>query len=188
VNLAGFGMESAGTTVGIAEHLDLRGVLEPGGSKTFFGGPGATDAGWIGASGLVFGGAGDFASLVWEHVPLSTAFCDGRLVNSGPPNLAADGEGQIIIDVVVPYGLETQVPLVAGWNLVPTGEGTVTISTAFSEFKDMVDAVYVWDSTLGEWSHWIPDAPAGVNNVDTVGAGNYMWVLVNAPFTLTLPK
>jgi hypothetical protein len=105
-----------------------------------------------------------------------------------PSSFIPDGEGQIIIDVVVPYGLETQVPLVAGWNLVPTGEGTVTISTAFSEFKDMVDAVYVWDSTLGEWSHWIPDAPAGVNNVDTVGAGNYMWVLVNAPFTLTLPK
>ena len=79
-------------------------------------------------------------------------------------------------------------PLAAGWNMVPTGKGSVSIATAFSAFEDKVTAIYVWDATLETWSHYIPGAPAGVNTIDTIGNGVFMWVLVKQPFTLTLPK
>src|SRR5690606_37787052 len=76
VNLGGFGLESVGNDVGNAEQLDLTGILQPGESKTFFGGPGAPDRNWIGTGSEVFTGPNDFASLTWEDYPLSTVFCD----------------------------------------------------------------------------------------------------------------
>lgn len=190
VNLDGFALKSAGTDVGNAEELDLIGILQPGESKTFLGGPGASSSvGWIDAGSEVFTGSNDFASLVWEDFPLSTMFCDGTLVNpTPPPSFPPDGEGEIVIDVVIPFGAETTTPLVAGWNLVPTGEGTVSLAGALAGFENNVVAVYLWDPVLEEWAHYIPGVPAGANTIDTVGNGQFMWVLVKQPFTLTLPN
>lgn len=189
VNLGGFALKSVGTDVGIAEELDLIGVLAPGESKTFAGGPGAPLENWVGANSEVFSGSSDFASVVWEDFALSTVFCDGTSYTQTPPaSFPPDGEGEILIDVVVPFGNETDMQLVSGWNLVPTGAGTLPISQAFAGHEDDVAAIYAWDATLGEWSRYIPGAPAGVNTIETVGNGLVIWVLVKQPFTLTLPK
>ena len=190
VNLGGFSLESIGSDVGNAEQLDLIGVLNPGESKTFAGGPGAdTIVGWIGTDSEVFDGPNDVAFLTWEQFVLSDARCNGSIQHfTPPPSFPLDGEGEIIIDVTIPFGAEVEVPLVAGWNLIPTGAGTVEVQTAFAEFEDKVTAIYVWDPVLEEWTHYIPGAPDGVNTIDTIGGGVFMWVLVKEPFTLTLPK
>ena len=190
VNLGGFSLESIGTDVGNAEQLDLIGVLNPGQSATFRGGPGAdNDVGWIGTGTEVFTGPNDMAFLSWENFTLSDARCSGSIEHfTPPPAFPLDGEGEIIIDVTIPFGNEVEVPLVFGWNLIPTGAGTVTVEAAFADFVDKVTAVYVWDPVLGEWTHYIPDAPDGVNTIDTIGNGQFMWVLVKEPFTLVLPK
>jgi|GEM_PF-5125875 len=189
VNLGGFSLESIGSDVGNAEQLDLIGILQPGESKTFLGGPAASENNWIGTGSEVFVGAGDFAALTWEDYPLTTVFCDGRRVEQSPlVSFPPDGEGEIKVDIVIPFGSEMELPLVAGWNMVATGEGTVSIETAFAEFMDKVAAIYVWDPVLGEWARFIPGAPSGVNTIDSIGDGAFMWVLAKEPFTLVLPK
>ncbi len=190
VNLGGFALKSAGADVGNAEELDLIGILGPGESKTFSGGPGAADSvGWIGTGSEVFDGASDFASLVWEDFALSTVFCDGTsLLQPIPAAFPLDGEGEIIIDIVIPFGNEVAIPLTAGWNLVPTGQATVSIASAFAGNQEKVTAIYAWDATLEKWTHYIFGAPAGVNTIDVIGKGVVLWVLVKQPFTLTLPR
>ncbi|MEO8538981.1 MAG: hypothetical protein ABI577_04510 [bacterium] len=189
VNLGGFSLKSIGTDVGNAEELDLIGLLAPGESKTFLGGPAAEGENWIGVQNEVFSGPNDFASLVWEDFALSTVFCDGTSVTQTPPaSFPLDGEGEIVLDIIVPFGQETEIPLVSGWNLVPTGKASMPIEAAFAGNEDKVTAIYAWDAKLEEWAHFIPGAPAGVNTIDTIGDGVYLWVLVKEPFTLTLPK
>ncbi|MBK7124944.1 MAG: hypothetical protein IPH65_03335 [Dehalococcoidia bacterium] len=189
VNLGGFALKSSGSDVGNAEELDMIGLLEPGESKTFPGGPGAAVEGWLGAENEVLEGASDYMSVVWEDYPISTVWCDGTRLDLSPlVSFPLDGEGELKMDIVIPFGNEVEVPLAAGWNMVPTGKGSVSIATAFSAFEDKVTAIYVWDATLETWSHYIPGAPAGVNTIDTIGNGVFMWVLVKQPFTLTLPK
>ncbi|HNO65165.1 MAG TPA: hypothetical protein PKK39_02370 [Tepidiformaceae bacterium] len=189
VNLGGFALKSAGTDVGIAEELDLIGVLGPGESKTFVGGPGAATENWIGTQSEVFSGSSDFASVVWEDFALSTMFCDGTSLTQAPPaSFPPDGEGEIVMDIVVQFGNENDIPLIAGWNLVPTGAGTVKIADAFAGHESDVVAVYAWDSTLQEWRHYIPGIPPSPTVIDEIGNGLVLWVLVKQPFTLTLPK
>jgi hypothetical protein len=189
VNLGGFGLESIGSDVGNAEQMDLIGILQPGESKTFFGGPGAATNNWLGAANEVLVGDDDFISLTWEDYAISTVFCDGERIDNSPlVTFPLDGEGEIKIDVVIPFGEEIEVPLVAGWNLIPTGEGSVELDTAFGAFQSKVTAVYIWDPVLEEWTHWIAGAPAGVNTITEINGNMFMWVLAKEPFTLTLPR
>ncbi len=190
VNLGGFALKSSkASDIGNAEELDLIGVLQPGASKTFFGGPAAAEKGWLDADKYILSGPNDYISLVWEDYPLTTMNCAGdRIDNSPLVTFPLDGEGEIKLDIIIPFGNETEVPLVIGWNLVSTGDGEISLDAAFSDAKDKVEAVYVWDPVLEEWSHYIPGAPAGVNTLDTIGGHMFMWVLVKQPFTLTLPK
>lgn len=190
VNLAGFGLKSPGGQVGVAEHLDLVGILEPGQSKTFLGGPGATARGWIGNAGESILGPGDYVSLSWEDVELATAFCStGQVVEPFiPPTLPADPEGAIVIDVVIPFGEELEIPLAAGWNLVPTGQGRIGVEAALGEFASRITVIYGWDGENQQWLRYIPGAPSGVNTLAELGGGMPVWVFVNEPFTLTLPR
>lgn len=190
VNLAGFGLRSPGGQVGIAEHLDLSGLLAPGESKTFLGGPGATARGWLGNTGDRILGAGDYVSLTWNDYELATAHCStGQIVEPFiPPVLPPDPEGSIVLDVVIPFGTETEVALAPGWNLVPTGQGTVAVGSALGDNQAKVAIVYAWDAENQQWLRYIPGAPDGVNTLTQLGDGRAVWIYVNEPFTLTLPR
>ncbi|MCX7617729.1 hypothetical protein [Tepidiforma sp.] len=190
VNLAGFGLKSPGGQTGIAEHLDLSGILEPGQSKTFFGGPGATSRGWIGNTGERILGPGDYVALTWDDVPLATAFCStGQIIEPFIPSpLPPDPEGALVLDVVIPWGDQLDVPLTAGWNLVPTGQGTVPVANALGDNAAKVAVIYAWDGENQEWLRYIPGAPGAVNTLAELGRGRPVWVYVNEPFTLTLPR
>ncbi|WP_322796438.1 hypothetical protein, partial [Tepidiforma sp.] len=190
VNLAGFGLESPGAFTGLAEHLDLSGILRPGESATFFGGPGATARGWIGDSGDKVLGPGDSVSLTWDDYRIATASCStGQVVeHSLPPVLPPDPEGAIVLDIVIPFGEEIEVPLSAGWNLVPGGQGKVAIASALAGNEDRVTVIYAWDAANQEWLRYIPGAPANVNTLAELGGGLPVWIHVKEPFTLTLPR
>ncbi|WP_192498111.1 hypothetical protein [Tepidiforma bonchosmolovskayae] len=190
VNLAGFGLQSPGGQVGIAEHLDLSGLLQPGQSATFYGGPGASARGWIGNTGDRILGAGDYVALTWNDIVLATAFCStGQVVEPFiPPVLTLDPEGELVLDVIVPFGDEVEVPLAAGWNLVPTGQGKVAVGSALGDNAAKVAVIYAWDAEKQEWLRYIPGAPDAVNTLTELGGGRAVWVYVNEPFTLVLPR
>jgi hypothetical protein len=188
VNLAGYSLQSPGSTVGRIEHLDLFGLLRPGQSATFHGGPGATSEGWLNANNLIFGGPSDGAALVWNGFALSAAVCDGTFINPPlPGSLPGEGEGEIVLDIVVPFGAETATPLVEGWNLVTAGQATTLIAGAIAGHEDDVLSIYAWDPTLEIWRRYIPDAPSTTQTIDTFGNGYIYWVQVKRGFTLTLP-
>lgn len=189
VSLAGFGLQSLGTSVSSVEYRDLSGYLEPGQSKVFYGAPAVTDNLWVGAGQEVFSGPNDFASLTWDDYVISTAFCDGRVIdNPLPATLLADGEGEIIIDVVIPYGQDQTVSLVEGWNMLPAGAGTADIATVLGGNEDAVSVIYAWDAEKQEWLRYIPGAPTGVNTITTFGNNIVFWIHVKRPLTLTIPK
>jgi hypothetical protein len=190
VNLAGFGLQSPGAHVGIAEHLDLSGVLKPGESKTFFGGPGPTARGWIGHTGDRILGAGDYVSLTWDDYELATAFCTGGQIVEPfiPPVLPLDPEGELVVDVLNPFGEEIDTPLTVGWNLVATGQRKVAVATALGANEGKVTVIYAWDGPNQEWLRYIPGAPAAVNTLTELGGGLPVWIHVTEPFTLTLPR
>ncbi|MBE0610394.1 MAG: hypothetical protein IH609_13530, partial [Dehalococcoidia bacterium] len=189
VNLAGFGLQSTGSDVGNAEHRDLDGYLEPGESKTFLGGPGAADNLWIGAGAEVFLGANDFVHLTWDDFIISTVFCDGTVHdNPIPASFLLDGEGEIVIDVTIPFGSETAVELAEGWNLVPTGSASAGIAETIAGLEDDIIVIYAWDADLQEWQRYIPGAPDAINTIQDFGNNVIVWIQVKRSLTLTLPK
>lgn len=189
VNLAGFGLQSLGSGVQQVEHRDLDGYLEPGQSKTFLGGPGARDNLWVGAANEVFTGSSDFVHLTWDDFVISTVFCDGTVHdNPIPASFPPDPEGEIIIDVTIPFGDESEVALVEGWNLVPTGSGTAGIAGVIAGLESDITVIYAWDAELQQWLRYIPGAPDGVNTLSQFGQNRVVWIQVKRPLTLTLPK
>lgn len=189
VNLAGFGLLSLGSDVGNAEHRDLDGYLEPGESKTFLGGPGAKDNLWIGTGSEVFVGVNDFVHLTWDDFIISTVFCDGTVHdNPIPASFLLDGEGEIVIDVTIPFGSETAVELAEGWNLVPTGSARAGIAGTIAGLEDDVVVIYAWDADLQEWQRYIPGAPDAINTIKDFGNNVIVWIQVKRALTLTLPK
>jgi hypothetical protein len=189
VSLAGFGLQSLGSGVQQVEHRDLDGYLQPGESKTFLGGPGAKDNLWIGATNEVFTGPSDFVRLTWDGFVVSTVSCDGTVHdNPIPASFAPDPEGEIIIDVTIPFGNETGVSLVEGWNLVPTGSGTAEIAGAIAGLESDITVIYAWDGELQEWLRYIPGAPDGMNTLSQFGQNRVVWIQVKRPLTLILPK
>ncbi len=101
---------------------------------------------------------------------------------------ALDGEGEVSIDIAVPFGDEVPLLLSIGWNLVTAGNGTMPITRAIGPNMSKLIAIYEWDPITGEWGRFIPDSPAGVNTIDSIQAGRIYWVQTKESFTLTLPK
>ncbi len=189
VSLAGFGLQSRGTSTGLVEHLDLIGYLEPGASKSFPGGPGASDKGWIQTGGFVMAGANDYVQLTWDEFVVDTGFCNGTIINNNlPASFPLDPEGEIIIDITIQWVAEQQVTLVEGWNLVPTVSRTITIADAIAGNEENVVIVYAWDAEKQEWLRYIPGAPDSMNTIKEFGNGRVYWVQVKQPLTLNLPN
>ncbi len=190
VSLEGFALRSLPSNVlSQEEHLGLEGLLLPGQSKSFAGGPGSKNAGWVETGDLVFGQSADYARLVWNGFELSRANCDGTFSTPALPNpLPSSGEGQLMVDTVVPFGLETQTVLAPGWNLLGASSQSTDLATALSGHEDDVSAVYGWDAETATWTHYFASEPAFLNTMDTFEAGHVYWIQVKRQFTLTLLK
>lgn len=185
VSLAGFGINSRPSDIlDEWEHLGLIGLLGPGESKTFSGGPGATSAGWVFAGDTVFGSPGDFASLTWNGFELSRAFCDGTIENRDlPATLPPSGEGEIVLDILVPFHEEVEIRFAEGWNLVTVASASF-LDELLQQHGDDVMAVYRWDPVAESWERLFPNQPLIVSTLTTVEPGRAYWVQVKRPFTL----
>ena len=188
VSLAGFGLQSPGG-VGIAQHLDLIGHLEPGASATFPGGPNASGKGWLNGGQGIMGGANDYVQLTWDQFVVSTGFCNGTINHTNlPAAFPLDPEGEIVLDVIINWLEAEDISLAAGWNLVPTGGPAVPIAEVIAGHEDDIVVIYSWDSALQEWFRYVPGAPDGVNTLTEFGGGKVFWVQVKRPLTLSLPN
>ncbi len=190
VSLAGFSFLSPPNNFAPFEYLGLDGHLDPGQSLTFVGGPAAPKAGWLFSGDLIFTSAGDYATLVWDGFEIDRVYCDGRppIHNVIPASFPPDGEGEIILDITIPFGTEKAVELVAGWNLLTAGQTDTVIKDAIAGVETVVNGIYLWDEAKGQWLHYIPAAPEAMNTLTKFEAGKIYWVQVNRSFTLTILK
>jgi len=192
VSLAGFALRSRPSDITQPEqHLGLVGLLQPGQSATFLGGPSAGSWGWVGASGYVgTDAADDYVRLVWDNFEINRLTCAN--VGSNPPipdPLPADQEGRIVLDQVIPFGLDKPVLLDSGWNLVPAGAATTDIASAFAGFEADLLGVYLWDPQANVWKRYLPGVPADpATAITTMEKGQAYWIAVKRPFTVTLLK
>ena len=105
-----------------------------------------------------------------------------------PDPLPLDGEGNTVIDVVIPYGLEKDVPLVTGWNFIGASGSDTDLATAVAGHEGDVIAIYGYDASTATWLRYVPGAPSMVNTLTKLTAGQAYWVDVKSPFTLTVMK
>lgn len=187
VNLAGFALRSRrNDIVDPEQHLGLAGFLEPGKSKTF-----ASSNGWLlpSAGSRIFNDGGpDYARIVWNEFEIHRVDCNGNATVSPLPNpLPPDGERQVVIDVIIPFGEQSSAPLVEGWNLVTVSGKTASIDAVIGQDPGSVAAIYGFDAATGRWQRFIEDAPAFASNLQQLETGSAYWVLVKRPFTLTFP-
>ncbi|MCC7366235.1 MAG: hypothetical protein IT303_17900 [Dehalococcoidia bacterium] len=189
ISLAGFGLRSALNLASLTEeHLGLQGYLEPGQSIDVSGSPGLGP--WINVTGeYAFGNAAnDYARIVWNEFQVHMRRCDGTEVTTEPPNpLPLDPEGEIKLDIVIPFGQQTGAPLTRGWNLVtvPTG---APISQVLGTDTSKVEGIYQFDQLTGTWRRYISGAPAYVQTLERFDSGGVYWVQVNEAFTLRLTR
>ncbi|MEP6870305.1 MAG: hypothetical protein ABI939_00490 [Anaerolineaceae bacterium] len=190
VSLAGFSFLSPPQAFGPLEYFGLDGHLDPGQSLTFTAGPAAPKLGWLFSGDEVFTGGGDYASLVWDGFEIDRVYCDGRpaIHNTIPASFPLDLEGEIVLDITIPFGTETAVELVSGWNLLTAGSADTVIKDALAGKETSVNGIYLWDEVKAQWGRYIPSAPASVNTISKFEKGKIYWVQVNQPFTLTLLK
>ena len=190
VSLAGFSFRSPPQAFGPFEYFGLDGHLDPGQSVAFTGGPAAPKLGWLFSGDEIFTGGGDYASLVWDGFEIDRIYCDGRpaIHNTIPASFLPDGEGEIVIDITIPFGIEKAVDLVSGWNLLTAGSVDTVIKDALAGKESSVNGIYLWDETKLQWGHYIPSAPESVNTISKFEKGKIYWVQVNQPFTLLLLK
>ena len=163
--------------------------MNPGESISFPGGPFAPKLGWLFSGDEIFADTGgDYASLVWDGFEIDRVYCDGRpaIHNVIPASFPLDGEGEIVIDITIPFGSEKAVELNAGWNLVTAGANDTVIADAISGKETIVTGIYLWDAVKLQWGRYIPGAPATVNTISKFEKGKIYWVQVNQPFTLML--
>ena len=190
VSLAGFSFLSPPQAFAPFEYFGLDGYLLPGQSLTFAGGPAAPKIGWLFSNDEIFLGGGDYASLVWDGFEVSRVYCDGRpaLAPVIPASFPLDGEGEIVIDIIIPFGTEKAVELASGWTLLTAGSIDTPIAEAIAGKEALVGGIYLWDAVKSQWGRYIPGAPASVNTITKFEKGKVYWVQVNQPFTLTILK
>jgi hypothetical protein len=191
VSLAGFALRSGRGSRQAAiineEHLGLEGHLAPGESIFISGDP--LQLPWRGASGTtVFGGANDYARLVWEERTVAFRGCDGTTFVADGVQLHRDDEGAIILDAVVRFNDEEVIHLARGWNLVPVMGWTRAVDEALGGQAGAVDAIYTYDAESEEWKRMIPALGEQGATITRFEDGRVYWVLANRPFTLVVPR
>ena len=195
VSLAGFGLQSLPDRIDSDwEQLDLIGLLQPGESKTFRGGPESHAEGWINTDDdEVFKTASDFVQLTWNGYVISRYECDGDIFNPPlgdvfPAAFPPSGEGPLVLDVTVRFGETTVAPIVTGWNLI-TMLDDVSIEEQLRDDLDKVIVIYSPQPDVDdEWDRYLPDMPGFTSNLTEFEAGRAYWIHAKAPFTLRLEK
>lgn len=192
VSLEGYALKSLPSNpVAPEEHLGLTGVLAPGQSATFHGGPNAPGWGWLNnTSGFIFNqGQADYARLVWNGFQESYLGCNGQAINPPIPTaLPSSGEGATQFDVVVNFAGNTPVLLNPGWNLVTAGQGVTNLATVLAGQEASVSGVYYYDDATSTWQRYLLGTPGFVNTLTTMQDGKVYWVQVKQPFTLLVAK
>lgn len=195
VSLAGFALRSfpPGGQYFEEQHLGLSGLLKPGESTTFAGGPSATlAAGWVpGTDYVMRDGSADYMRLVWDNFELNRVNCAGQFSTAPTPDpLPPDQEGQIVVDQVVEFNTDFPVDLAPGWNLVTAGVGSTDIAQAFAANSADLVGVYLWDFQANQWKRYVPGVPAGdaSSAITTLEKEQIYWVAVKRAFTVTLLK
>ncbi|MFN0093798.1 MAG: hypothetical protein ACKVVT_03340 [Dehalococcoidia bacterium] len=197
VSLAGLAIRSAkssttggapGIQISDEEHLGLVGHLEPGKSAVITSEQPRFP--WVGLSGQsgAFGATGDYARLVWEEETITFAECGGAITQFAFPTPLIDLEGSLLLDVLVTFEATTTVQLMAGWNLISTGDGSLSIEDALGTNAAKLGGIFHWTPDLATWLRYVPDIPADAQTLTELGAGKAYWVLAKEPFTLTIPK
>jgi hypothetical protein len=180
LSLAGFALRTnAGATIVTPEaHYGLLGHLDPGESTTIY---------QYQFGGLA--GASTYARIAWEETTVSIADCNGNIVTPPTPTFVADGEGSIVLDIIVPFSKVQTVQLNAGWNLITTGSSpAIKITDAAGTKIDGVGAVYLWDPENETWLSYFPDGAPEDNTIDSFEPNHAYWVFAKEPFTLQVPK
>ncbi|MGE5597490.1 MAG: hypothetical protein ACM3S1_15800 [Hyphomicrobiales bacterium] len=185
VSLAGFGVRIPSNTFPPEEHLGLEGYLEPGQSATFS--LNSDLAPWITTKSPTFDPI-DGARLVWNDFEVSAMTCDGEQSNPPlPATLPLDTEGEIVLDMTIPFGEQTSQPLVEGWNLV-TAPASAAVNNVLGQDADKVASIYRWDAASKSWQRFIAGAPQYLNSLQSFEAGEVYWVEVKQPFTLRMTR
>ncbi len=70
--------------------------------------------------------------------------------------------------------------LVAGWNNVTYTGGSLPPAEALSTISGQYDSVYRWDPVAQEYDVYAPGAPAVVNTLSQLSAGDNIWLDVTA--------
>ena len=186
VSLAGFGIraDTSNNLVHPEAHLGLLGQLAPGQTTTITG----VEAAWIYNEIQGLAGA-SYARIIWEEATISIADCKGAIVTPPTPAFAADGEGTIVLDIIVPFAVFNNVQLERGWNLVSAGGAkSINIVDAVGANVAKLGVVYLWDQASQAWRAFFPDLAPALNTLTALEPGNAYWVFAKEPFTLKVPK
>jgi hypothetical protein len=191
ISLAGFSLRSGkgGSRAGFIdeEHLGLEGHLLPGQSIVISGD--AQELPWQDTSGrYAFVGINDYARLVWEEQTVLFRGCDGFEYVASDVGLFPDGEGEIALDIIVPFRTRDAIRIVPGWNLVPIMGGNISLEEALGEHSGAVAAIYTYDDEYDGWRKYIPGLPDQAITISELENGKVYWVLANRAFTLTVPR
>ncbi|MGH2633158.1 MAG: hypothetical protein ACRDG3_07095, partial [Tepidiformaceae bacterium] len=169
VSLEGYALKSFPSNPAAAEeHLGLSGVLAPGESASFHGGPNAQGWGWLNnSSGFIFDqGQNDYARLVWNGFQESYLGCNGQAINPPiPVALPSSGEGNTQFDVFVNFAGNTPTLLNPGWNLVTAGQGVTDLATVLAGQDASVSGVYYFDDATSTWQRYLLGTPGFVNTL-----------------------
>jgi hypothetical protein len=200
VSLGGWALRGIQRTFGEVPHLGLEGVLAPGESKTFKGGPNTASNGWIDAGQEIVANVGanppGYVTLVWQNYIMGVATCPAAIglpaqfeyVSPLPDSLPPSGEGEIHFSINVEFGSQVSHHLVAGWNLIGGSTTPVPLHEAIEGNEDKLISVYSWDNAAGEWLRYFAGAPEYLNTLKDLEPGVAYWVQAREAFTLSIPE
>lgn len=200
VSLGGWALRGIQRTFGEVPHLGLDGVLQPGESTTFLGGPNSSDNGWIDSDSEIVANVGanppGYVTLVWQNLVMGRATCPSAIgldpvfeyLSPLPESLPSSGEGELQFSVNVEFGTQVSHHLVAGWNLIGGSTTSVPLHEAIEGNEDKLISVYSWDNAAGEWKRYFAGAPEYLNTLTDLEPGVAYWVQAREAFTLSIPE
>ena len=196
VSLAGWALHGPQKAFGEIPHLGLVGVLVPGESKTFKGGPKASANGWIDNEDTILADSTGFIRLVWQNYVIGLGVCPSSPalpptfthLTPLPETLPPSGEGELQLSVNVEFGKMVSQSLVAGWNLIGGSASITPVKLAIAGSEAHLTTIYAWDAVKGEWKRYLVGQPEYLNTLTNLEPGVAYWVHARESFTLSIPE